>query len=109
MRCMCELADEAVFIGPAPSRESYLVMDKIIAAAQQDRRAGGASRLRLPVGEAGLCQKALAEAGIVFIGPTPMRSPPWATRSTSQEARAGGRRHHRAGLSRPRSPTPTKR
>ena len=27
-----ELADEAVFIGAAPSRESYLVMDKIIAA-----------------------------------------------------------------------------
>ena len=25
------LADEAVFIGPAPSRESYLVADKIIA------------------------------------------------------------------------------
>jgi propionyl-CoA carboxylase alpha chain len=30
-----EIADEAVFIGPAPSRESYLVMDKIIAACKQ--------------------------------------------------------------------------
>ena len=28
------LADEAVLLGPAPSRESYLVADKIIAAAQ---------------------------------------------------------------------------
>ena len=28
------LADEAVLIGPAPSRESYLVADKIIAAAK---------------------------------------------------------------------------
>ena len=30
-----ELADEAVLIGPPPSRESYLVADKIIAAAKQ--------------------------------------------------------------------------
>src|SRR5947207_15300422 len=30
-----ELADEAVHIGPAPSRESYLVTDKIIAACKQ--------------------------------------------------------------------------
>src|SRR5438552_17198505 len=30
-----ELADESVLIGPAPSRESYLVMVKIIAAARQ--------------------------------------------------------------------------
>ncbi|MGM9479996.1 acetyl-CoA carboxylase biotin carboxylase subunit [Roseateles sp. NT4] len=30
-----ELADEAVLLGPAPSRESYLVADKIIAAAKQ--------------------------------------------------------------------------
>jgi propionyl-CoA carboxylase alpha chain len=29
------LADEAVHIGPAPSRESYLQADKIIAAAKQ--------------------------------------------------------------------------
>ena len=30
-----ELADEAVFIGPAASRESHLVMDKIIAACKE--------------------------------------------------------------------------
>ena len=29
------LADESVLLGPAPSRESYLVADKIIAAAKQ--------------------------------------------------------------------------
>ena len=43
-----ELADEAVHIGAAPSRESYLVMDKIIEACKQHRRAGGPSGLRLP-------------------------------------------------------------
>jgi propionyl-CoA carboxylase alpha chain len=30
-----ELADEAVCIGPAASKESYLVADKIIAACKQ--------------------------------------------------------------------------
>ncbi len=30
-----ELADEAVCIGPAPSRQSYLLADKIIEAAKQ--------------------------------------------------------------------------
>ena len=30
-----KLADEAVHIGAAPSRESYLLADKIIAAAKQ--------------------------------------------------------------------------
>ena len=30
-----ELADESVLLGPAPSRESYLVADKIIAACKQ--------------------------------------------------------------------------
>ncbi len=30
-----QLADEAVAIGPAPSRDSYLSMDKIIAACRQ--------------------------------------------------------------------------
>ena len=44
-------ADEAVHIGPSPARESYLVGDKIIAAAQGDRRRGDPSRLRLPVRE----------------------------------------------------------
>src|SRR5690606_27377006 len=33
------LADEAVAIGPAPSAESYLVAERIIAAARQTRAA----------------------------------------------------------------------
>ena len=63
-----ELADEAVFIGPAPSRESYLVMDKIIAAAKQT----GAQAVHPGYGflseNAEFARRAEAE-GIVFIGP----------------------------------------
>src|SRR4029079_18923182 len=63
-----ELADEAVFIGPAPSRESYLVMDKIIAAAQQT----GAQAVHPGYGflsENEEFARRVEEEGIVFIGP----------------------------------------
>ncbi len=63
-----ELADEAVFIGPAPSRESYLVMDKIIAAAKQT----GAQAVHPGYGflsENAEFSRRVEEEGIVFIGP----------------------------------------
>jgi propionyl-CoA carboxylase alpha chain len=63
-----ELADEAVRIGPAPSRESYLVMDKIIAACQQT----GAQAVHPGYGflsENEEFARRVEEAGIVFIGP----------------------------------------
>ena len=63
-----ELADEAVHIGPAPSRESYLVMDKIIAACQQT----GAQAVHPGYGflsENEEFARKVEEAGIVFIGP----------------------------------------
>ena len=44
-------ADEAVRIGPAPSRESYLAIDRILDAARADRRRRDPSGLRLPVRE----------------------------------------------------------
>ena len=44
-------ADEAVRIGPPPSRESYLAIDRILAAARGDRRRRDPSRLRLPLRE----------------------------------------------------------
>ena len=63
-----ELADEAVLLGPAPSRESYLVADKIIAAA----KATGAEALHPGYGflsENEDFARRCEEEGIVFIGP----------------------------------------
>ncbi|MEW5782951.1 MAG: acetyl-CoA carboxylase biotin carboxylase subunit [Pseudomonadota bacterium] len=63
-----ELADEAVCIGPAPSKDSYLVMDKIIAACKQT----GAEAVHPGYGflsENAEFSRRLEEAGIVFIGP----------------------------------------
>ena len=62
------MADEAVCIGPAASRESYLVADKIIAAAKQT----GAEAIHPGYGflsENAEFSKRCEESGIVFIGP----------------------------------------
>ena len=63
-----ELADEGVCIGPAASKESYLVMDKIIAACKQT----GAEAVHPGYGflsENAEFSRRLEEEGIVFIGP----------------------------------------
>ncbi len=63
-----QLADEAVLLGPAPSRESYLVADKIIAAC----KATGAQAVHPGYGflsENEGFAKRCEEEGIVFIGP----------------------------------------
>jgi propionyl-CoA carboxylase alpha chain len=65
-----EMADEAVRIGPAPARESYLVAERIIEAA----RATGAEAVHPGYGflaENPAFARALEAAGIVFIGPRP--------------------------------------
>jgi propionyl-CoA carboxylase alpha chain len=63
-----ELADEAVFIGAAPSRESYLQADRIIAACKQT----GAQAVHPGYGflsENEAFARKVEEEGIVFIGP----------------------------------------
>jgi propionyl-CoA carboxylase alpha chain len=63
-----EMADEAVHIGPPPSRESYLVQDKIIEACQRT----GAQAVHPGYGflsENEAFARRVEEEGIVFIGP----------------------------------------
>jgi propionyl-CoA carboxylase alpha chain len=65
-----EMADETVFIGPAPANQSYLVAEKIIAACKET----GAEAVHPGFGF--LSEKAefaqlCADNGIVFIGPNP--------------------------------------
>ena len=63
-----ELADEAVYLGPAPASESYLRGDKIIHAAKTT----GAEAIHPGYGflsENAAFAKSCAQADIVFIGP----------------------------------------
>jgi len=63
------LADEAYPIGPAPSRESYLCIDKLIDVA----RRSGCDAIHPGYGflaENASLPRACADAGITFIGPT---------------------------------------
>jgi propionyl-CoA carboxylase alpha chain len=62
------MADEAVHIGPAPSAQSYLVIDRIVEACKNT----GAQAVHPGYGflsENAAFGKALDAAGIVFIGP----------------------------------------
>ena len=63
-----QMADEAVHIGPAPSAESYLVIDKILDAIRQT----GADAVHPGYGflsENASFAEALKKEGVIFIGP----------------------------------------
>ena len=63
-------ADEAVHIGPSPARESYLVGEKIIAAA----KATGAEAIHPGYGflsENAAFAQAVIDAGLIWVGPKP--------------------------------------
>ena len=63
-------ADQAVPIGPAPSRESYLRIDRIIGAAKKT----GAEAIHPGYGflaENADFARACRDAGIIFVGPSP--------------------------------------
>ena len=63
-------ADEAVCIGPAPSKESYLVFEKIIKVCT-DLKVDAVHPGYGFLSENGAFATALEKAGIIFIGPTP--------------------------------------
>ncbi len=65
-----EMADTAIAIGPPPAAQSYLVIEKIIAACKESR----AEAVHPGYGflsERAAFAEALAKASIVFIGPNP--------------------------------------
>lgn len=65
-----EMADDAVLIGPPAAAESYLLIDRIVEACRKT----GAEAVHPGYGflsEREAFPRALAEAGVVFIGPNP--------------------------------------
>src|SRR6202140_1852318 len=77
-------ADQAMPIGPAPSRESYLRIDRILDAAKKT----GADAIHPGYGflaENAEFARACADAGITFIGPSPDSIDAMGTKTESRQ------------------------
>jgi urea carboxylase len=84
------LADAAVHLGPAPARESYLVVDKLLDAAERT----GAGAIHPGYGllsEDAAFARAVEAAGLAFVGPTPAQLELFGAKDRARElARAAG-------------------
>ncbi|TKV28846.1 urea carboxylase [Arthrobacter sp. NamB2] len=79
------LADEAVLLGPAPAKESYLRIDALLAAAAST----GAGAIHPGYGflsEDADFAEAVEAAGLVFVGPTPEQLRIFGTKHTARDA-----------------------
>lgn len=79
------LADEAVLLGPAPAKESYLRVDALLAAAAST----GAGAIHPGYGflsEDADFAEAVEAAGLVFVGPTPEQLRIFGTKHTARDA-----------------------
>ncbi|HZZ86180.1 MAG TPA: acetyl-CoA carboxylase biotin carboxylase subunit [Anaeromyxobacteraceae bacterium] len=77
-------ADEAVHLGPSPARESYLAIDRILAAA----RVTGADAVHPGYGflsEKADFARAVQAAGLTFIGPPPASMDAMGVKTTARQ------------------------